>query len=111
MDVAPNQRTAWRGWAGLAGGIAGALGYQQLLSTLLHFNCDGGGTSVGVSSGALVLAIIAASAWISWRTRVRASEGAAIRVVCAVSVMTAALSALLVAWMMLATLIVPSCLP
>jgi hypothetical protein len=35
----------------------------------LHFNCHGGGTSVGVLSGALVLALIAAGAWISWRTR------------------------------------------
>jgi hypothetical protein len=95
----------------LATGVAGALGYQQLLGALLHFDCHAGRASVGLLSGALVLAVMAAGAWISWRTRLRSSEGATIGLVSAVSVMTAALSALLVAWMMLATLVIPPCLP
>ena len=37
MDVAPNRRTAWRGWAGLAGGIVGCSGLPATAQHAITF--------------------------------------------------------------------------
>ena len=99
-----------RPWAGLVAGMLAAGGQHQLVSDALHFDCRLGDGNLFV--GLAALALIALGAWISWRAlRAHPASGSARRFVAQMSLMAAALFALLVLWQTMAGFILPSCAP
>ena len=108
-------------WAGLFGGVAGWALHHQLVNDVLHFDC-GRGNGTGLVLGAVVIVVIAALALWSWRAlrssdavrreREDDSHSADTRSFAAkLSLMAAALFALLVALQTLAGAMVPGCPP
>ena len=97
-------------WAGLIAGMIAAGGQHQLVSDALHFDCRFGEANMLV--GAVALALIAIGAWISWRAlRAHPEPESSRRFVAQVSLMAAALFALMVLWQTMASLILPACAP
>jgi len=97
-------------WAGLIAGMAAAGVQHQLLSDALHFDCDF--DRYGLPVGTAALALIALGGWLSWRAlRRHPQPGSARRLVAQMSVMAAALFAVMVAWQTMATLMLPGCTP
>ena len=102
-------------WAGLLSGMLGAGIQHQLLSDMLHFDCRLGGPMPGLLVGAFALVLIASGAGASWRCvrdgEARTAAGATRRFVAGLSLMGAALFALLVCWQSVSGLVLPSCPP
>ena len=97
-------------WAGLVAGMAGAGLQHQLVSDSLHFDCRYGRYDLLIGVAALLL--IAVGAMLSW-SAVRAHPGheSTRRFVGHMSLMAAALFALMVLWGIMAGAILPACLP
>ena len=99
-----------RPWAGLIASMLAAGGQHQLVSDGLHFDCRFGDGNLAVGIVALLLIVV--GAWISWRAlRAHPEPESARRFVAQMSLMAAALFALLVLWQTMAGLILPSCAP
>ena len=99
-----------RPWAGLIAGMLGAGGQHQLVSDGMHFDCRFGENDLLV--GIVALLLIALGAWISWRAlRAHPAPGSARRFVAQMSLMAAALFALMVLWQTMAGFILPACAP
>lgn len=97
-------------WAGLLAGMGAAGAHHQLVSDALHFDCRYGAANLLV--GITALAVIALGAVVSWRVlRQQPDPQASRRFVARLSLMSAALFALFVGWMMLAGWMLPSCAP
>ena len=108
-------------WAGLFGGVAGWVLHHQLVNDVLHFDC-GRGNATGLVLGAAVIACIALLGLWSWRA-LRTSDAARHEreddsrsgdtrsFAAKLSLMAAALFALLVAVQTLAGAMVPGCPP
>ena len=97
-------------WAGLIAGMGGAGLQHQLVSDSLHFDCRYGRYDLLV--GLLALLLIVVGAAFSW-SAVRAHPGpeSTRRFVAHMSLMAAALFALMVLWGIMAGAILPACLP
>jgi hypothetical protein len=104
----PGASAAWRAWAGLLGGAAAWALHHQVLSDVLHFDCRWGGPLATAAVTVLSLGLLAAAAWTSWRSRGRS---AALDFVVSLSLLGAALFALLVLVQAIAGMVVPSCPP
>jgi hypothetical protein len=97
-------------WAGLLAGMLGAGLQHQLVSDAMHFDCRHGGNDLVAGIGALVL--IAIGALLSWSAlRSHPDPESPRRFVAVMSLMAAALFALMVCWQTLAGWIRPACLP
>ena len=108
-------------WAGLAGGVAGWFGQHQVIGDALHFDCGVGNPASTALAGLLAIAVIAAGAL--WSRAVlregrdategkRPSRAAGSRPFVAIlSLMAAALLALLVIVQTMAGLMLPGCAP
>ena len=97
-------------WSGLIASM-GAVGLQhQLVSDSMHFDCRYGGYDLLVGLAALVL--IAIGALVSWSAvRAHPEPESTRRFVAHMSLMAAALFALMVLWGIMAGAILPGCLP
>jgi hypothetical protein len=97
-------------WCGLLAGMIGAGLQHQLVSDAMHFDCRYGRSDVAIGVGALVL--IAIGAWLSWSAlRTHPDQESPRRFVATMSLMAAALFALMVCWQIMAGVILPACLP
>jgi glucose uptake protein GlcU len=97
-------------WAGLVAGMGGAGLQHQLVSDSMHFDCRYGHYDLLVGLGALLLIVIGALvSWSAARTH-REAESTR-RFVAHMSLMAAALFALMVLWGIMAGTILPPCLP
>jgi hypothetical protein len=97
-------------WAGLVAGM-GAAGLQhQLVSDAMHFDCRYGDYDLLVGLGALLLIVV--GALVSWSAvRAHPEPDSTRRFVGHMSLMAAALFALMVLWGLMAGAILPACLP
>ena len=97
-------------WAGLVAGMGGAGLQHQLVSDSMHFDCRYGSYDLLVGLVALLLIVVGAA--VSW-SAVRAHPGpeSTRRFVGHMSLMAAALFALMVLWGIMAGAILPACLP
>ena len=97
-------------WAGLIAGM-GAAGLQhQLVSDSMHFDCRYGHYDLLVGLGAL--ALIGIGAMVSWSAaRAHRDVESPRRFVAHMSLMAAALFAVMVLWGIMAGAILPACLP
>ena len=97
-------------WAGLIAGM-GAAGLQhQIVSDSMHFDCRFGDEGLLVGLAALLVIVIGAA--ISWSAaRAHPESDSTRRFVAHMSLMAAALFALMVLWGMMAGFILPGCLP
>jgi hypothetical protein len=90
--------------------MAGAGLQHQGISDAMHFDCRYGSADIAVGLAALLL--IAVGALVSWSAlRAHPEPGSARRFIAQVSLMAAALFALMVAWQIMAGVILPACLP
>jgi len=97
-------------WAGLIAGMLAAGGQHQLVSNALHFDC--GFADHGLLTGVLALLLIAVGGGVSWRAlRAHPDPASSRRLVAQMSLMAAALFALMVIWQTMGTLMLPRCLP
>jgi glucose uptake protein GlcU len=97
-------------WAGLIAGM-GAAGLQhQLVADSMHFDCRYGRFDLVVGAGALLLILI--GALVSWSAaRAHRDVDSTRRFVAHMSLMAAALFAVMVLWGIMAGAILPGCLP
>jgi len=96
-------------WVGMIAGMGAAIAQHQLVSDALRFDCRLGAANGYVGLAAFL--VIAGGAWVSWRAlRAEPDPESSRRFVARLSLMTAALSALLVAWMTLAGWFLSPCL-
>lgn len=119
-------------WAGLAGGVCGWLAHHQLISDSLHFVCPAGNSGSAVALGIAAVVFIALAALWSWAVlreddsppgarrkatsraprRAAQRDAAGTRAFAArLSLMAAALFALLVMVQTMAGLMLPGCAP
>lgn len=97
-------------WAGLIAGMGGAGLQHQLVSDSLHFDCRYGGHGLLVGLAALLLIVVGAA--VSWSAvRAHPEPESPRRFVAHMSLMAAALFALMVLWGLMAGAILPPCLP
>jgi uncharacterized membrane protein YfcA len=97
-------------WAGLLAGMLGAGGQHQLVSDSMHFDCRYGDSDIAIGIAALVLIVI--GALLSWSAvRRHPDPESPRRFVAHMSLMAAALFALMVLWQTMAGVILPACLP
>jgi hypothetical protein len=100
-------------WAGLVASTLGAALNQQLLGDMLRFECRLGQPATGLLVGGVVFALMAAGAWVSWAsvhgTGRHAAHQATRLFIARLSLMLTALLAIMVAWQVLATFMVPPC--
>ena len=95
-------------WAGLIAGMGAAGAQHQLVSDALHFDCRYGASNLVV--GIVAFVVIVLGALISWSAlRAEPDPESSRRFVARMSLMTAALFALMVVWMTLAGWMVPAC--
>jgi hypothetical protein len=104
-----------RPWSGLmAAGLAYGL-QHQVVSDALHFDCHRLAGAPDIVLGVFALALIAAGAFLSWRTPVAADAPAAKASMQAfivrLSLLGASLAALGLLWLMLAGALLPGCRP
>ncbi len=103
-------RIGLKPWAGLIASMGGAGLQHQLVSDSLHFDCRNGDYALFV--GIVALLLVALGGLVSWSS-VRGHQADAAptrRFVAHMSVMAAALFALMVLWGLMAGLILPGCL-
>jgi hypothetical protein len=97
-------------WAGLVAGMVGAGVQHQLVADSMHFDCRLGRVDPFVGAAALLLILMGAA--VSWaalrRSRGRQDNA---QFVAAMSLMAAALFALLVVWQTMASFVLPACAP
>ena len=97
-------------WAGLVTGMGGAGLQHQLVADSLHFDCRYGRYDLLVGLGALLL--IGVGALLSWSAaRAHREADSTRRFVAHMSLMAAALFAVMVLWGLMAGAILPACLP
>jgi len=100
-------------WAALlASGIAAGLN-QQVLADVLRYDCRAGTSATGVFVGVLTLLLVAVGCWASWASirgqPYQRTSDATRRFVVRLGLLFAALAAVLIAWQVLATFLVPAC--
>jgi hypothetical protein len=111
----PITSPGWRAWAGLFGGAAVWALHHQLGSAGNFARCSIADARVDLTVGALAMALVALSGWLSWTAwrkaggREDASHEPAGRLLAAVSMMASALFMLAIITQMIAGLIVPAC--
>jgi hypothetical protein len=97
-------------WAGLIAGMLGAGLQHQSISDALHFECSFDASSADLLVGALALSLIIVGSGISWSvSRTDDAKAETRRFIAHLSLMGAALFALMVLWQTLAGFIVPPC--
>lgn len=96
-------------WAGLIAGMGGAGMQHQLVSDSMHFDCHYGSYDLLVGLAALLLIVVGAG--VSWSAvRAHPEPESTRRFVAHMSLMAAALFALMVLWGLMAGAILPACL-
>jgi hypothetical protein len=95
-------------WCGLVAGMVGEGLHHQVLSDMLHFDCQRGGAWPGLLWGSVLIVFIAGGAAVSWFAR-DAGGSATRRFIADSSLMAAGLFGLAIAWQTLAGFIVPAC--
>jgi hypothetical protein len=104
--------TGFAPWAGLVMGMVGAGLQQQGIADALHFGCDLPARRADLALGLAGIVAIAIGALVSWRALVTAPPDQSTRRFAArLSLIGAALFALMVLWLTLAGSIEPICRP